>query len=144
MSMQSILSASASMSRIQKMQSVRSKTQGQIDVLNAEIKQDGGDSKKEEQVNALEEQSANLTGNLMGELSGVNETLKTEKEPTKPEEDTSKGDKVPDTDQVELSKPSDATIESKAIRSNAPAIYDAAGEVKEAVLSPEKRLDIKA
>ena len=57
---------------------------------------------------------------------------------------TSKGDKVPDTDQVELSKPSDATIESKAIRSNAPAIYDAAGEVKEAVLSPEKRLDIKA
>ena len=85
MSMQSILSASASMSRIQKMQSVRSKTQGQIDVLNAEIKQDGGDSKKEEQVNALEEQSANLTGNLMGELSGVNETLKPEKEPTKPE-----------------------------------------------------------
>ncbi|MFQ9989901.1 hypothetical protein [Neglectibacter timonensis] len=76
------------------MQSVRSKTQGQIDVLNAEIKQDGGDSKKEEQVNALEEQSANLTGNLMGELSGVNETLKPEKEPTKPEEDTSKGDKV--------------------------------------------------
>lgn len=136
MSMQSIMSASMSLNHIQTMQSVRTKTQGQIGVLNAEIKQDGGDPIKEEKVRELEKSSASLTSNLTGELNDINETLKPENESPKPEDEA--------TDKVELTKPSEGTQDNKEIRSETPALYDAAGNLKETAPLSDRQLDAKA
>lgn len=147
MSMQSILSANASMDRIQMMQSVRTKTQGQINVLNAEIKTDGGNPRKEEQVHELEERSADLTGKFMGELNDVNETLNPDKEPVKPDDETTKTEKNPNTDKVELSKPSDESKENTANKievTEEVTSYDLAGKLIAAAPLIGNQIDARA
>lgn len=140
MSMQSILSASMSLNRIQTMQSIQSQNQGRVNVLKAEIKQDGGHvAYKEEEIEELNERSSNIMDNMMDELGDVNETLK-------PSEDDKAGEseKTPNTDKVDLSKPSDGTDEEKAVRGEAPVSYDAEGKVKAEASPAGKKVDAKA
>lgn len=141
MSMQSILSASMSLGRIQTMHSVQTQNEGRINVLKAEIKQDGGNENKEEQVKALEEHSSNITGSLMDELNEVNEKLT-------PSEDSETGEaaKTPNTDKVDLShRGEDAEQDGgKAVRSETPVSYNAEGKVNETASPSGKQVDSKA
>lgn len=102
MSMQSILSASQSLTRMQSMQSATTKSQGQSNVLKAEIKQDGErvtESKKDE-MKKLEEKAAQNAQDLMSGITEINGELKPS-EDEKAEGTDSK--KEPETDKLELS-----------------------------------------
>lgn len=74
MSMQSILTANMSLAKMQVMQSVHTKTQGQIGVLKAEIHLEGGNEKKEEKVKQLTQKSSELMGSMMEELKNTNKS----------------------------------------------------------------------
>lgn len=124
MSMQSILAASQSMTKMQTIQSVRTQMQGKANVLRIESKQDGGDEKKDAKANELEEKSSNLMGDLMGEVNNVNEVLKPD-EDTKTEEVSKEEteEKTPKTDSVELS---DSAIKHNSEGTQAkPAVLEA-------------------
>lgn len=142
MSMQSILSASMSVSRMQAVQSAQTKVEGRIGVLKAEIKSDGGNEQKEKKVGELEEQAASLTGSLMGDLQEVNESLK-------PDEDNKESEgvekKPENMDSVELSKrPDGSTPEKKAVTGD-PVTYSPEGEeVKAEAQKTGKQVDVKA
>lgn len=76
MSMQTLLVASQSMSRMQTMQSARTRMQGS--------------AKKEEKADALDEKSNRLMGQLMGEMTDINEVLKPDEEARAEEKETEK------------------------------------------------------
>lgn len=101
MSMQSILAASQSITRMQTIQSARTQMQGTANVLRVESKQDGGNEKKDAKASELEEKSSTMMGDLMEEVSDINETLKPdedtkeeEKETTESKEKEKREDKV--------------------------------------------------
>lgn len=141
MSMQSILSASMTLNRMQTMQSLQTQTQGRINVLHAEIKQDGGhDERKENQISELEERSSNIMDSMMDELKDVNETLK-------PSEDgkTGEAEKKPNTDQVDLSHPTEDTDgEGRTVRAEAAVSYNAEGKAEAEASPAGKKVDTKA
>lgn len=138
MSMQSILSASMSLSRLQTMQSLHTQTQGRINVLNAELKQDGGESVyKKDAIDELEERSSNIMNNMMDELDDVNESMK----PSEEEKTEGAAEKEPDTDKVELSRHPEAG--EKAASVEEPVSYDAEGKAVKAEPSG-KKVDAKA
>lgn len=140
MSMQSILTANMSLAKMQVMQSVHTKTQGQIGVLKAEIHLEGGNEKKEEKVKQLTQKSSELMGSMMEELKNTNTQL------ASPEEE-----KTTNMDQVDLShKAEDAGKDSEEekdgkIQDASPATYDAEGKKTEtAEAKPGEKMDIKA
>lgn len=75
MSMQSIMSASMSLSKLHTMQSASTRTQGRINVLESELKADGGGEKKKEQISALDEKLVSSMSSLMDEINKTNEDL---------------------------------------------------------------------
>lgn len=105
MSMQSILAASQSISNMQTMQSVRTQMQSGANILRAQSKQDGGDEQKDAEAAALEEQSNQLLGDLIGEAGDINETLRPEEEEDEAgaAEGSEETAKPPKTDTVEIS-----------------------------------------
>lgn len=106
MSMQAILAASQSMTRMQTMQSSRTQMQGKANILRAESKQDGGNEKKEVQAGDLEDRSDKLMDDLMNESVNVNETLKPDenvKTETVVKEEAGEAEKQPKTDTLEIS-----------------------------------------
>ena len=105
MSMQALMAASQSMARMQTMQSARTQMQGSANVLRIESKQDGGNQQKLDAADELEKKSSNLMGDLMGEITDVNETLKPD-EDAKAEEAAKEEEalnKPPKTDTIALS-----------------------------------------
>lgn len=128
MSMQSILSASYSLSRAQTTHAVQTHTQGRIGVLKAEIENDGGDKKKEKQVDMLEQKLSDVAGSMMGELNKINEDLKPSEE-GKTEEAAKKGEgKEPNTDKIQWSQRPDGEQEKlPAVQNDVPVSYDATG-----------------
>lgn len=130
MSMQSILSASLSLTQIQTVQSANTKVQGRINVLKAEIKQDNGNEKKEEEVKGLEEQSSKLMDDLMGNLEEVNSKL----DPSKEEDGEKTGGSSStgsNTDKVDLSHKTDGEASKDAsspVQNAEPTVYQANGE----------------
>lgn len=125
MSMQSILAASQSMVRMQNMQATRTQMQGNANVLRAESQQDGGNEIKDAQAAVLEEKSGNLMGDIIGELTDVNETLKPD-EDIKADEVSKDGEaskKSPKTDTVDLSK--SATKHTNEGAHEKPVVLDA-------------------
>lgn len=116
MSMQAILAASQSMSRMQTMQSSRSQMQGKANVLLVESKQDGGNEKKEQEASALKEKSNEILGDIMNEVADVNEALKPNEEITAEEAAKKEAEKTaqpPKTDTLELSD--SATVQNSSI-----------------------------
>lgn len=85
MSMQTLLLASQSITRMQAMQSAKSQMQSTADILRVESKLDGGNEKKLAKADELEKKANDLTEDLMGEITDVNEALKPD-EDTKAEE----------------------------------------------------------
>lgn len=141
MSMQSILSASMSLAQMKAGYSAQTQNQGQMNVLKAEIKQDGGNSQKEEKLKALEEKNTKLT-ETMSKLQEIQNSTK----PSEEEEDTSITDteKQPNTDRVDLSKPNEEGDGEKAASVQGKAVhYNAQGKT-EAAASSEKKMDVKA
>ena len=131
MSMQSIMAASQSMARMQTMQSARTQMQGSANILRIESKQDGGNAEKLAKAYDLEKKSSNLMGDLMGEITDVNETLKPDEEAKVEEkqEDTL-AKKVPRQDKVTLSDYANGYKETlpaiQPVKGEA-VTYDAAG-----------------
>lgn len=104
MSMQSILSASQSMAKMQTMQSVRTQMQGTANVLRTESTQDGGNEKKLAQADELDKKSNSLMSDIMDEVTDVNETLKPDEEAKTEEKQEEKlAEKEQRTDKVTLS-----------------------------------------
>lgn len=140
MSMQSILAAGQSMSRMQTMQSVRTKMQGTENVLRIESKQDGGNEKKDARADALEEKSGDLMGELLNEVTDVNEALKAGGEvKTEKEQEEKHTEKDQRTDTLTLSEPSaghkGALQTAQPVKSEA-VTYDAYGS--KAPIEPAK------
>ncbi len=140
MSMQSLLTASMSLSKMQVMQSVNTKVQGQISVLKAEIKMDGGNYKKEEKVEQLTQKSSELVGSMMEELKNTNTQL------TTPEEE-----KPSNMDQVDISHKTENTGKEEGeekdgnIQASSAVSYDAEGKKTEkAEAKPGEKMDVKA
>lgn len=81
MLMQTMLSASQSISRMQTMQSTQTKMQNTATILHTESKlQKGGNKKKDDQANEMEQKSNELMGDLMQEATKVNETIRPDEE----------------------------------------------------------------
>lgn len=132
MSMQAIMAANQSMARMQAMQSAQAQMQGSANILRIESKLDGGNAAKDADAATLEQQSGDLMGDLMGQLTDVNKTLKPEDDakvegPSKEEETANN---PPKSDTVALS---DAAVRHMSQGTPAkPAVleavtYDAGG-----------------
>ncbi len=139
MSMQSILSASQSMSRLQIMQSAKSQMQSQASILRTESKLDGGNAKKDEQALSLDEKSNKLMNDLMNQVSNVNETITPEEEAKAKEEETAK---EPRTDKLELSYSTtdqSGAVSCANVAVGEPATYKADGS-KEPFVAENNRV----
>lgn len=140
MSMQSLLTANMSLAKMQVMQSVNTRTQGQIGVLKAEIQLEGGNEKKEEKVKQLTQKSSDLMGSMMEELKNANAQL------ASPEED-----RPSNTDQVEISHKTENTGKEEneegegKIQASSAVSYDAEGKKTEKTeTKPGEKMDVKA
>lgn len=141
MSMQSILSASLSLNRIQTVQSIHSQNEGRINVLKAEIKLDNGNEKKEAEVEKLQEKSSLIMDTMMDQVNEAQEALN----PSEEEKDASATEtkKEPNTDKVELShspeamEGTDGEVKAAAVPSG-DAVYTAEGKTEKPVPSGKK------
>lgn len=141
MSMQSILSASLSLNRIQVVQAAHTKNEGRINVLQAEIKLDNGNEKKEAEVEQLQEKSASIMDTMMDQVKDAQDALNPSEEGK--DESVKETNKEPNTDKVDLTHSPEATegttgeVKAAAIPSG-DATYTAEGKTEKPAPSGQK------
>lgn len=141
MSMQSILSASLSLNRIQVVQAAHTKNEGRINVLQAEIKLDNGNEKKEAEVEQLQEKSASIMDTMMDQVKDAQDALNPSEEGK--DESVKETNKEPNTDKVDLTHSPETTegttgeVKAAAIPSG-DATYTAEGKTEKPAPAGQK------
>lgn len=146
MSMQSILSASQALMKMQTVQSSNTKTQGEISVLKAEIRKDGDHAleSKKEKVEELEENVSKTNEDLMDGLNEINGELKPSEENKTDNTETVENQKEPNTDKVEISasgkeKAASGEIAAESIAVGDPVTYKPVGN--KIVVTPQMSVE---